>query len=190
MHAVIGASLTSLSGMVDEDDGAVEVCVQLNHRPINTIVTATLTTQPLTATGLLNSHGAPPQMTDLTAWMQINSIRRLSYCSRGACSHASILYAIHCYTIINTISSCRRRRLCVTECHPGVALWLSQPHSVCECGHHQWRVCGGERRSVHRLSVHRGGVCWHRTKQPNYCHHTGQWSWVYIVHNRCPIIRH
>ncbi len=65
-HAVIMASLTSLSGMVDEDDGAVEVCVQLNHRPIDTIVTATLTTQPLTATGIRNSHKAPPQVTNLT----------------------------------------------------------------------------------------------------------------------------
>ncbi len=56
-HAVIVASLTSLSGMVDEDDGAVEVCVQLNHRPLDTIVTAILTTQHLTATGIRNSHG-------------------------------------------------------------------------------------------------------------------------------------
>ena len=66
-HAVIVASLTSLSGMVDENNGAVEMCVQLNHRPIDTIVTAILTTQPLTATGIRNSHGAPPQVTNLTA---------------------------------------------------------------------------------------------------------------------------
>ncbi len=55
------ASLTSLNEMVDEDNGAVKVCVQLNHRPMDTIVTATLATQPLTAIGK-NTHGAPPQV--------------------------------------------------------------------------------------------------------------------------------
>ncbi len=53
---VVVANLTSLSEIVDEGDGAVEVCVQLNHRPIDIIITATLTTQSLTATGIRNSH--------------------------------------------------------------------------------------------------------------------------------------
>ncbi len=39
--------------MVDEGEGAVEVCAQLNHSPEGTIVTVTLTTQADTATGII-----------------------------------------------------------------------------------------------------------------------------------------
>ncbi len=53
--AVIKVTMTMFDVMVDEDMGAVEVCAQLDHRPEGIIVSATLTTQPLTATGINDS---------------------------------------------------------------------------------------------------------------------------------------
>ncbi len=46
------AELVTLSPMVYENEGAVEICVQLDHLPVGSIVTVALTTQPLTATGI------------------------------------------------------------------------------------------------------------------------------------------
>ncbi len=37
--------------MVGEDEGVAEVCVQVDHVPMRTIVFVTLATQPVSATG-------------------------------------------------------------------------------------------------------------------------------------------
>ncbi|XP_064390869.1 uncharacterized protein LOC135338715 isoform X3 [Halichondria panicea] len=47
---VVLAELVTLSPMVYENEGAVEICVQLDHLPVGSIVTVALTTQPLIAT--------------------------------------------------------------------------------------------------------------------------------------------
>lgn len=52
LFPVIVVSLLSPYLSVEEGNGAVEVCVQLNHRPEGTIVSVVLTTQPLSADGM------------------------------------------------------------------------------------------------------------------------------------------
>ncbi len=36
-----------------EEEGVVEVCVELGHLPMRTIVSVTVTTEPVSATGVL-----------------------------------------------------------------------------------------------------------------------------------------